>query len=158
MLETSIESHLLNNECSKNIFLGVFARDELPVIEEIKYPSCFVLNNQNRGAVGEHWLAIYYNENKKAFFFDSYGLNPMFYSLTKYLRETSNSWTYNQKRIQGESQYCGYYCIFYLISICRNETIKFFKHFSKNLGQNDQILSDIFEKNYNNFLLELKSI
>lgn len=112
-----------------------------------------ILNNQNRGQDGEHWLAIYYDKNKKCYFFDSFGLNPVFYSLTKYLQDTSTSWTFNQRRIQGTSQYCGYYCIFFLKSICKNETIKFFKNFSKNLRQNDQILSDIFEKNFDQFLL-----
>lgn len=156
MLETSIASHLFHDECTKNIFLGVFARNELPSLDEIKYPSCLVLNNKNRGCTGEHWLAIYYNKEKTAFFFDSYGLNPIFYSLTNFLAQTSKNWKFNQKRLQGISQYCGYYCIFYLQSVCRNMSRNFFNHFSKNFEQNDKILSDIFELTYYNFINRLK--
>jgi hypothetical protein len=57
MLETSIYEVLSKDEITSKIFLGVFAKDELPL--ELKYPCCFVCNTAPRHNRGEHWLAFF---------------------------------------------------------------------------------------------------
>jgi hypothetical protein len=52
MLETSIYEVLSKDEITGKIFLGVFAKDELPL--ELKYPCCFVCNTAPRHNRDEH--------------------------------------------------------------------------------------------------------
>ena len=60
-------------------FIGVFPRDLLP--QKVTYPSSFIINTDNSNKPGEHWLAIYINEDRKLHFFDPLGLPPVFYGL-----------------------------------------------------------------------------
>ena len=136
MNEITIKEILTRDIYTKKCFVGVFARDELPLINS--YPCCFVFNTKPRNHFGEHWLAMYYDKNGYATFFDSYGMHPEFYKLEKYLKESSQDWTYNKKRLQGLSSYCGYYAILFLICKSRNETFKFFKYFDNNYYLNDK--------------------
>ena len=83
MIETALEEILKIDKDTKKIFLGVFARDELP--KRVKYPSCFILNTQPRSQEGEHWLAIYFDHKRNCYFFDSYGNSPKYFGLDKYI-------------------------------------------------------------------------
>ena len=67
MEETVILKCLNKDIKTKQLFLGVFARDELPLIQ--KYPSCLIFNSKPRSNEGEHWLAIYFDANKRCYFF-----------------------------------------------------------------------------------------
>lgn len=105
---------LSNNISTKSSFLGVFARDELPIIET--YPASFILNTANRSHPGQHWIAFYFDEKQICNFFDSYGHNPDFFRLKKYIKNYSDLLLYNKKVIQGwKSENCGFYCILFLI-------------------------------------------
>ena len=139
---------LESDKYTKKKFLGVFARDELPI--KIKYPSCLILNTDKRNGPGEHWLAIFYDENKNAEFFDSFGYMPDFYKLTTYLNKTCKNWQANQQRIQGFfSKLCGLYCLFFLHQKCRNVTLQ---EIQNNFNKEKQDLNDDivlkFIKNY----------
>ena len=74
-----------DQECQK-YFIGVFARDELPLFLQ-KLPCCFILNTHNRDQPGEHWLAFFIDSNRNAEFFDPCGLQPSFYNLDVYLNQ-----------------------------------------------------------------------
>jgi len=140
----AISEILSKDSCTKNIFLGVFARDKLPEI--LTYPAALVLNNKNSNEEGEHWLAMYFNKHGKCTFFDSYGLSPTFYNLKNYLTKTSKGkFNYNMKRVQGKSEYCGLYCIFFLIYQCRNKIQQFFKMFTADLNKNDYHITQLLE-------------
>lgn len=135
MYEQTINEILKKDKITSKSFLGVYARNEIPNI--INYPACFIFNTKKRTESGEHWLAMYFDEKKKCFFFDSFGLSPHFYKIVSYIHTYSNSYTYNMKRIQGESEYCGLYCILFLIFITRNKLKDFFLQFNTNLFKND---------------------
>jgi hypothetical protein len=62
------------NKFFGNKFYWVFAINELPT--KIKYPAYIIFNTKPRSHPGEHWLAVYINKEKEAYFFDSYGLSP----------------------------------------------------------------------------------
>ena len=131
MLETAIEEILEKDLITKNIFLGVFARNELP--REPAYPSCFVFNTAPRNMSGEHGLSVFYDKNGQCDFFDSYGMPPENFNMESYLNKTSYTWKYNKQRIQGNSVYCGHYCILFLLFRSRSKTITFFNGFDENL-------------------------
>lgn len=139
MNSLQIEKVLKSDLHAKKLFLGVFARDELPT--KLKYPSFFILNTHSRSQPGEHWLAIFYDKIGRAEFFDSYGQSPEFYGLKKYLDTTSTNWTYNKKCLQSFfSNYCGLYCLFYLYQ--KSKGISLF-----------EILNNFENKNKNDFLI-----
>lgn len=144
MYGISITQVLRKDPITKQSFIDVFARDELPM--NLNYPCCFVLNTEPRIAKGGHWLAFYYDNDGSCDFFDSYGLNPAFFNLVNYLEKTSTRWKYNRKRIQGSSTYCGYYAILFLIFRCRNNSVKFFDNFSKNFNINDKLITKMIKE------------
>ena len=129
-----------NDQVARLVFLGVFARDKIPL--KIKYPSCFIINTHTSSKQGEHWLSIYYNKNGEAEFFDSYGNHPSYYQLESYLDKTSSKWTYNRKQIQSViSDFCGHYCVLFILHKCRNMSLDtFISKFSDSTIENDLLM------------------
>jgi hypothetical protein len=72
------------------------------------------------------------------FFFDSYAMPPSFYKLESFIQRTSNFWDYNRQRIQGHSEFCGYYAIIFLLFKARSNEREFFSQFKTNLDYNDK--------------------
>ena len=143
MWETTLDDILTSDPVAKKVFLGTFARDELPL--QPPYPSCLVFNTAPRSHSGEHWLALYYDDNGSCDFFDPYGMPANHFGMAFYLEKTSNIWKENKKRLQGSSQYCGYYCFLFLLFRARSKTIQFFQSFSSTLSKNDKLIKNLFE-------------
>ena len=144
LLENAVEAILNRDKITRKIFLGAFARDELP--DKPPFPSCFIVNTDPRHLPGGHWLAIFYNSNGYCVFFDSYGHNPSYFDLENYLERTSNGWTFSKKRIQGSSEYCGFYSILFLLYKARNKDIQFFNFFNVNPNQNDAKITKLIKE------------
>ena len=144
MYEYTIDEILFTDSITKDLYLGSFAFDEITKIS--KFPSCMIINTEPRTENGEHWLACYFDNNKNAFFFDSYGNKPSFYKLDEYLKKNSTKIFYNCHKIQGFLPYCGFYCIFYLLFIVRGKLNDFYKPFGKNLLFNDNLIFKHIEK------------
>jgi hypothetical protein len=135
MLQTTLEICLKKDEYTSKIYGGVLARDEL--YENFTYPKCFVINTKPRSHVGEHWLALYYDDNGMATFFDSYGHHPAYYRLQSYIERTSIGYDYNKRMIQGLSSHCGYYSLLFLLFKSRKIDGQFFSYFSNDFHHND---------------------
>jgi len=95
--------------CTNSPFLGVFARDRVPL--QPKYPSGIILNTDKQTEEGEHWLAIYYDNDGYAEFFDSFGKHPSYYNMEAYMNKTSRKWNHNTIQLQSFSNFCGHYCL-----------------------------------------------
>ncbi len=137
MYEPTIYEVLKTDKFSSKTFLGVFARNEIP--KNINYPACFIMNTENRNKPGQHWLAIHYNEKGQCYFFDSFGNQPKHHNLQKYIEKTSKSWTYNKRRVQGFSEYCGFYCLLFKT---RKQPEQFFKKFTLDYIKYDKIIEN----------------
>ena len=145
MNSVDIFKYLINDSITKKYFVGVFSRDELPKSIKNK-PCCFIMNTDNRNQPGRHWLAFYYDVNRNAVFFDSFGLHPSHYQLEEYLDKTSNSWIYNNLRIQSFfSSYCGHFCIFFLYFICRKYSLKYIQKLFSNNESNEKFVSNFLK-------------
>ena len=145
MLETTIEDCLKKDSVTSKIFLGVFARDELP--KKVKYPSCFIFNTKPRNHSGEHWVSVFYDQDGRGIFFDSYGQSAKTFRMQSYMDKTSILKPYsNLKRIQGNSTYCGYYCMLFLLTAARGQTQKFFDYFGDDYLKNDKKLAFLINK------------
>jgi len=62
---------------SNRIFRGVFARDQLENVSLDRYPIAFVVNTDKSSGPGEHWVAIFIDQNGRGYYFDSYGRPPL---------------------------------------------------------------------------------
>ena len=138
MYEDTIDKILQTDSRTKRVYLGTFAFDELPIIN--KYPTCLIINTEPRSKSGEHWLACYFDANKNSYFFDSYGQRPSFYNIETFLKNNSIAIYYSNRKIQGILPYCGFYCIFFLLLITRNQLKDFYKPFGKNVILNDHYI------------------
>ena len=76
-------------------FDGVFASDRLPT-----KPRLFVCNTDPSDMPGEHWIAIYVDDNGHyGEYFDSLGRPPN-RLFEHYMNEHCREWTYNCKQLQ----------------------------------------------------------
>lgn len=135
MFENTVEEILTKDPITKLSFLGAFAKDELPV--KPKFPSCFISNTHPRNKPGEHWLALHYDNKGYATFFDSYGKPPSYYKLENYISKSANGWSWNKRRLQGNSDLCGFYSVLFLLYKTRDKILNFFKEFYFNFSKND---------------------
>ena len=136
-----IYNKILSDDYAKISFIGVFPFDVQPIIT--CYPASLVFNTDPYGKNGQHWVAIYVDENKNSEFFDSFGLSPAAYGLDKYLEKLSKNYFYNQQQLQGfDSNTCGYYCIFFIKLKARGYSLKKILSFFKNedLKYNDLVV------------------
>jgi hypothetical protein len=111
-----LEHAIKSNKITRKNFVGVLSRNQLP--SSISFPSHFILNTQNSNQRGEHWLGLFYDVNGHCSFFDSYGNSPQYFNLLDFIKKTSNSYDFNNLKIQNFSTYCGIYCIFFVY--CKN--------------------------------------
>ena len=56
MYEFTIEKILSTDKATSKIFLGAFAKNEVPTA--FKFPTCFIVNTHARNRPGQHWLAF----------------------------------------------------------------------------------------------------
>jgi hypothetical protein len=141
LYENQIDKVLNRDVITKKVYIGTFARDELP--EKLNYPCCFVLNTEPRSSSGGHWLAFYFSKERRGYFFDSYGKPPKFFRLTSFMNKHSQFWRFNDQRIQGMSEFCGYYCMLFLLFFARNQENKFFMQFKQNYDNNDKLIAKL---------------
>lgn len=93
-------------------FIGVFAQDEKQPDQYEK--CCYILNTSNTNENGEHWVAVW-NENNNIYVFDSFGrsierLLPYFNNLM------GGGIIYNDNKKQYDYQEdCGQRCISFLL-------------------------------------------
>ena len=145
MNNIQINKVLYTDNTTSKIFRGTYPIDKLPT--RVNYPSCFVINNQPSYKNGEHWVAVYFTKDKKGIFFDSFGKSPTFYKLDKFLRKNSNDLVYNNKQIQTLfSEYCGYYCLLFLLFISKNNNLTNFVKLFKKPYYNDKMIKNYLEK------------
>ena len=105
------------------------------------------MNTHKKNQPGEHWLAIFFDDKRRATFFDSYGFSPKSYGLDAYLKQHSKKMEYNDQQIQGiTSSTCGYYCCYFIQLKCRNFSLKeILDHFDKrNFDFNDNRILKLF--------------
>lgn len=143
MNSVQLEIILKKHPKTSTKFIGVYARDELPVLR--KFPCCFILNTAKRTHEGKHWLAFYFDTKKRCYFFDSYGNKPDFFNLENYIKKLTNKVIYNKKIIQSwSSQNCGFYCVIFLILKSSNYSMKTITNqFSDICEENDEKINKL---------------
>ena len=107
-------------------FIGVFSCDNIPNTTLEKYS--FVCNLSKHDEQGTHFVAVLVNKRSRvAHYIDPYGANCSNKHIREYLARTCHFMRWSNKAIQPlPSDYCGYYCIAYLLANSRGITHKKF--------------------------------
>ena len=120
-------------------FLGVFAKDRLPVTIPRDCPCLLVANTDDHSKPGQHWVAMYIQSNNAyAEYFDSFGEPPL-PVFASYLLRHAKRIKCNRKQIQSiASMYCGQYVVLYCAFRAIGYKVhKFASMFTKDFGFND---------------------
>ena len=143
---------LTKDPFTKESFSGVYACDELTSIEINKYPKSFVVNTDPMELPGTHWIAIYFNEQMKGEFFDSYGRHPIHYNkhFLDFMNRIAVEWEHNKIQLQSAfSTVCGQYCIYFLYHRCRKRSMStIVNSFVNDKLRNDQLVYDFVRQKY----------
>ena len=66
----------------------------------------------------------------------------------EYIQLTSRDWTWNKKRVQGASSFCGlFYAILFLLYKARNNLHIFYVFFTRNYDKNDKKIEFLIKEN-----------
>ena len=140
MNSLEIQNEMKNYKC----FKGVYPRDLLPLRHISERPIAMILNTDNSSKPGEHWVALFIEDNNQAEYFDSFGFKPLCCEIKEFLKINKiHSLKYNKSRIQSVfSDKCGAFCILYLKLRCKHFSFEeFLKLFSNNYLANDLVVS-----------------
>lgn len=122
MMNSREIEHILRKH--SKVFSGVYAANE---VYKIPLHTFGVVNTDELGEVGKHWIVIYRNENACEFF-DSLGQSPLNYhnAWHVFLLNQNRYYIHNSEKIQQTgTNTCGEFCIFY--TIMRSSGISFRK-------------------------------
>ena len=135
-----------------NAFKGVFSCDNF----YIKVKDChilspgdaYIINLSSSNHSGSHWVAVHVNTPQEVEYFDPYGLDCFDNFIKKAFEEQNITISTFKKTIQdSSSQFCGLYCVAYLL--CRELYISkptFASFFDDNeLFKNDIICVEIIK-------------
>lgn len=128
----------LNKRKNNAYQVGVYAADMIP--KKIKRPAAFIVNTDDFGQPGTHWISFFIPKKGEIEYFDSYGLPPFIPNHKIFLKR--KKWTENNKELQSlTSTVCGHYCLLYLASRMNGFSMhQFVKPFTKDLGNNDLLV------------------
>ena len=108
--------------------------------------NCFVVNTKPHGSPGEHWVAIYKENNKKEYF-DSYGFPPLVTEIKTFI---GKNYRYNKATLQNfDTVVCGEYCIYFLYYRCRGYSMRdIVKFLFDEPSRNDEIVDDFVRQRF----------
>ena len=148
-LGTLNEKTIENILSCHNSFVGCFASDELSQMT-FKSPCFFIVNLDRKHMNGSHWVAIGLFTNKLEIFdplgFDILAWPKISCDLLNFVHKFSFSRRILiSRRIQSnQSDLCGLYCIYYVMSRQNHSFLKLQSLFSSRLRLNDSILLNQF--------------
>lgn len=131
-------------------FRGVFASNQIPILNPNKFPQAIVINLDPHYMPGSHWVAaimLQKGRQKVLQFFDSYGMKPPF-------PKSKKKWTliHNPTRFQKpKSTVCGHYCVYFVRERLKGKS---FLQILKDLRKKET--PDNYVKNYVQNLLKKK--
>jgi hypothetical protein len=139
MITSEIEYEMYGTDC----YLGTFPKDKVPQKRYDLRPLGMIVNTDPARFPGQHWVALFIDEDNRAEYFDSFGRQPICCEIQSFLAINDiHNLSYNKYEIQSIfSIKCGVFCILYLKMRCKGYTFRqFIDQFSSNLLYNDVIV------------------
>ena len=124
MMGYEITSLLTENRLTKESFRGVFPSNRLPKTISHGKAHGFVINLDPAHKSGSHWTALYISVNNDGFFFDSFGLPVFNKNIKLFINQHCRTIRCNESLLQHPTEVtCGLYCVYFLIRMCKGDTI-----------------------------------
>ncbi len=136
MRTRELSALLKKHKDTRNVFKGVYPCDKIP--KSLPNYSAIIANTDPSGKPGRHWVAYFFNPTH-VYFFDSYGKAPWKKELQQPMTMRKRK-KYFGRRLQGSSQVCGQYCIYFILAMIKGWG---FKRFGNQLNQNDMLVKKI---------------
>ena len=99
-----------------------------------------------------HWIPIYFKDQMKGEFCDSYGKHPIHYNkhFLDFMNRNAVEWKHNKTQLQSAfSTVCGQYCIYFLYHRCGKRSISsIVNSFVNDKLRNDQLVYDFVRRKY----------
>ena len=113
MNNLQISQALDGDDVTKQIFVGVYAADTLPIKE---YPGAYICNTDTSSEPGRHCFAFFSPRPGILESFDSFGWNPRTYSshIRNWIDEDELKYSRSVFQTQ-DSVVCGNYCILFIL-------------------------------------------
>ena len=109
-----IEGLLSRHPQASRLFAGVFPRDLLPRKIVPGSKCIFIINTDKSNRSGEHWVAVYFEGNGQAQYFDPLGLPPLVGDIENFIARNCEMFVYNNRHIQNFlSSSCGLYVVYF---------------------------------------------
>ena len=86
----SLQINNILKEKLGRVFKGVCALDQIANLKP-RIPAVYVFNTKPRTTPGEHWVVVYIMANRKAVYFDSFGLKPQHTQIIRFLKNIQRS-------------------------------------------------------------------
>ncbi|KHF23991.1 ADP-dependent glucokinase [Solemya velum gill symbiont] len=116
MNNLQIECIVRENPVLSRYVVGVFSTDNLPKYVSAR-PSAYICNTDPSDLSGQHWVVFWFEDATRVEFFDSFGHDPIYYSLhfTRFWTVNADICYYNSVRVQrNDSDTCGHHVLYYL--------------------------------------------
>lgn len=138
MLGREIWKHM---ESACGISWTVTSSDRLKLL---KRPCVIISNTDESTETGQHWIALYLNEQGYGECFDSYGRHPDRYhaNFARFMNEHCRVWVYNDVLLQGPfTKTCGHYCVVYAVCKCNGHSMEKVVHAMKKAGEGQVVIA-----------------
>ena len=139
-----IDAEMKDYDC----YIGTFARDLMPKYKIYKRPLALIMNTDISSKPGQHWVALFIDENNIAEYLDSYGYSPLWPEILRFLKTNNVKLVqYNEHQLQSVmTSTCGAYCILFIKMRCKSfDYCSFIKLFTKNKLANDLIVTELIK-------------
>ena len=95
-----------------------------PATEKPLDVKAYIINTDNSDKPGEHWVALYFKDDK-AIYFDSYGQPPLEDYILPFIQRNTTTGRETTEMLQSPwSKVCGMYCIYILHQLSRGLDLK----------------------------------
>jgi len=131
-------THILHGSAH---FYGVLPYDKIPTHVR-SYPAAYIFNTDPSHLQGQHWVSVYFSEDRTAQYMCSLAVAP-YGKLYDFLKCGSYDAAFNRVALQSPiSSMCGYYCVLHLLMASRGcELAEFLELFDKkDLSANDELI------------------
>ena len=142
MRTKQLKKALRSHRDMQKIFKDVYASDKLPRIPKQK-TLALIANTDPSHKPGQHWVAVFFNKTT-VYYFDSYGRSPTGTPFQKLMTYRKRKKMFG-RRIQGDGRVCGYYCLYFILTMLHQCT---FACFGDNLNANDRYVLQFVKKHF----------
>lgn len=144
-----IEHYIAHNadESTKNVYLGIFSVDTLP-LKVCNYPLLLIVNSDTSNLPGKHWRAVYIAENLHGEIFDPLGV-PISLQLECWMNSFTVKWIRTYNFIQHPlSPSCGAFVLHFVLNRMQEKSLDTYvrNNYDNALSVNESVIKSFVKR------------